>query len=130
MGTGPYKLKSREVDIKTVYEENTDWWGKPTKTGNVTEIIYTPIKQNATRTAALLSGEVDFVLDPAAQDLDRLRQQVKVIDGNEYRTIYLGLDVKSPELKYSNIKGKNPLADVRVREALYRAIDIEAIKNL
>ncbi len=129
MGTGPYKLKSREVDIKTTFDENTDWWGKPTKTGNVTEIIYTPIKQNATRTAALLSGEVDFVLDPAAQDLDRLRQQVKVIDGNEYRTIYIGMDVASPELKYSNIKGKNPLADVRVREALYRAIDIEAIKK-
>ena len=36
---------------------------------------------------------------------------------------------KAPELKYSNIKGKNPLADVRVREALYRAIDIEAIKK-
>ena len=129
MGTGPYKLKSREVDIKTVYVENENWWGKPTKKGNVTEIIYTPIKQNATRTAALLSGEVDFVLDPPAQDLDRLRKQAKVLDGNEYRTIYIGLDVKSPELKYSNVKGKNPLHDIRVREALYRAIDIEAIRK-
>ena len=95
----------------------------------MTEIIYTPIKQNATRTAALLSGEVDFVLDPPAQDLDRLRKQAKVLDGNEYRTIYIGLDVKSPELKYSNVKGKNPLHDIRVREALYRAIDIEAIRK-
>lgn len=129
MGTGPYSLKSREVDIKTVYVENPNWWGKPTKTGNVTEIVYTPIKQNATRTAALLSGEVDFVLDPAAQDLDRLRKQVKVVDGNEYRTIFIGLDQGNPELKYSNIKGKNPFQDVRVREALYRAIDIEAIKK-
>jgi peptide/nickel transport system substrate-binding protein len=129
MGTGPYKLKSREVDVKTVYVENDAWWGKPTKKGNVSEIVYTPIKQNATRTAALLSGEVDFVLDPPAQDLDRLRQQAKVLDGNEYRTIFIGLDVNSPELKYSNIKGKNPLQDVRVREALYRAIDIEAIKK-
>ena len=96
MGTGAYKLKSREVDIKTVYVENPDWWGKPTKKGNVTEIVYTPIKQNATRTAALLSGEVDFVLDPPAQDLDRLRKQVNVLDGNEYRTIYIAMDVKSP----------------------------------
>jgi peptide/nickel transport system substrate-binding protein len=129
MGTGPYKLKSREVDVKTVYVQNDDWWGNSTKKGNVTEIIYTPIKQNATRTAALLSGEVDFVLDPPAQDLDRIRQQAKVLDGNEYRTIYLALDQKNPELKYSNIKGKNPLQDVRVREALYRSIDIEAIKK-
>ena len=129
MGTGPYMLKAREVDIKTTYVENPNWWGKPTKQGNVTEIIYTPIKQNATRTAALLSGEIDFVLDPPAQDLDRLRKQVKVIDGNENRTIYFAMDVKSPELKYSNIKGKNPMQDVRVREALYRSIDIEAIKK-
>ena len=129
MGTGPYMLKLREVDIKTVYVENPEWWGKSTKKGNVTEIIYTPIKQNATRTAALLSGEIDFVLDPPTQDMDRLRQQVKVVDGNENRTIYIGLDQKSAELKYSNIKGANPLKDVRVREALYRAIDIEAIKK-
>ena len=129
MGTGPFKLKSREIDVKSVYVENPDWWGKPTKIGNVTEIVYTPIKQNATRTAALLSGEVDFVLDPPAQDLERLRKQVKVLDGNENRTVFIVMDVGSPELLYSNIKGKNPFADVRVREALYRAIDIEAIKK-
>ena len=128
-GTGPYMLKSREPDVKTVYVENPNWWYKNQKKGNVTEIVYTPIKQNATRTAALLSGEVDFVLDPPAQDLDRLRKQAKVVDGNEYRTIYIAMDMGSPELKYSNIKGKNPFADVRVREALYRAIDIEAIKK-
>ena len=64
-----------------------------------------------------------------AQDLQRLRQQTKIVEGNEYRTIYLGLDQKNPELKYSSIKGKNPFADQRVREALYVAIDIEAIKK-
>lgn len=128
-GTGAYMLKSREVDVRTVFEENPNWWNKNDKIGNVTEIVYTPIKQNATRTAALLSGEIDFVLDPAAQDLDRLRQQAKVVEGNEYRTIYIGLDQKSPELKYSDVKGKNPFSDVRVREALYRSIDTEALKK-
>ena len=128
-GTGAYKLKSREVDVRTVFVENTEWWNKDRKIGNVTEVVFTPIKQNATRTAALLSGEIDFVLDPAAQDLERLRQQAKVVEGNEYRTIYLGFDQKRPELLYSSVKGKNPFADVRVREALYRAIDVEAIKR-
>jgi len=128
-GTGAYQLVSREVDVRTTFRENPDWWGKPTKQGNVTEIIYMPIAQNATRTAALLSGEIDLVLDPPAQDLERLRQQAKVVEGNEYRTIYLGLDQASPELKYSTIKGKNPFADVRVREALYRAIDVDTLKT-
>jgi len=128
-GTGPYKLKSREVDVRTVYEENPDWWGKPTKKGNVTDIVYTPIAQNATRTAALLSGEIDLIQDPPVQDIERLRRQVKVVEGNDIRTVFLGFNQASPELKHSTIKGKNPLQDVRVREALYRAIDVEAIKT-
>ena len=128
-GTGPYQLESREVDVRTVYVENPNWWNKDNKVGNVTKVVYTPIKQNATRTAALLSGEIDFILDPPAQDLQRLKQQAKVLEGNEFRTIYLGLDQQSPELKYSSIKGKNPFADPRVREALYLAIDPEAIKK-
>lgn len=70
--------------------------GQRPKPSNVTKIVYTPIKQNATRTAALLSGEVDFVLDPPAQDLQRIQQQAKVVEGNEYRTIYIGLDQKAP----------------------------------
>lgn len=128
-GTGPFVLKSREVDVRTVFVENKEWWNQKDRVGNVTEMTYTPIKQNATRTAALLSGEIDFVLDPSAQDLDRLRKQAKVVEGNEYRTIYIGMDQKRPELLYSNIKGKNPFADVRVREALYLAIDTDAIKR-
>jgi len=128
-GTGPYILKSREVDVRTTFTENKDWWNQANKVGNVTEMTYTPIKQNATRTAALLSGEIDFVLDPSAQDLDRLRRDAKVVEGNENRTIYLGLDQKRPELLYSSVKGKNPFADVRVREALYLAIDTDAIKR-
>jgi len=128
-GTGPYQLESREVDVRTVFVENPDWWGKSDKIGNVTKVVYTPIKQNATRTAALLSGEIDFVLDPPAQDLKRIEQQAKVVEGNEYRTIYLGFDQKSDELKYSAVEGKNPFADVRVRKALQLAIDTEAIRK-
>jgi peptide/nickel transport system substrate-binding protein len=130
-GTGPYMLKSREIDVKTVFAESPNWWGKSTKRGNVTEVVYTPIKQAATRTAALLSGEIDFVLDPAPQDIERLSKagNTKVIEGAENRTIFLGFDQNRDELLYSSVKGKNPFKDVRVRQALYHAIDIEAIKR-
>jgi peptide/nickel transport system substrate-binding protein len=130
-GTGPYVLKSREVDIKTVLVENPNWWNKAGKKGNVTEVVYTPIKSEATRTAALLSGEIDFVLDPAPQDIARMKQNpaVKVVEGAENRTIFLGFDQFRDELQYSNVKGKNPFKDLRVRQALYQAIDIEAIKR-
>jgi peptide/nickel transport system substrate-binding protein len=130
-GTGPYMLKSREVDIRTVFVENPNWWGKSAKKGNVTEIVYTPIKSESTRTAALLSGELDFVLDPAPQDLARLKQNpnLKVVEGAENRTIFLGFDQQRDELIYGDVKGKNPFKDLRVRQALYHAIDINAIQR-
>jgi peptide/nickel transport system substrate-binding protein len=127
-GTGPYMLKSREVDIRTVFVENPNWWGK--REGNVTEMVYQPIKADATRIAALISGEIDFVLDPPLQDLERLKRGgTKVVEGNENRTIFFGFDQNRDELLYSNVKGKNPFKDVKVRQAVYHAIDIEAIKT-
>jgi peptide/nickel transport system substrate-binding protein len=129
MGTGPYTLESWQPDVKMVFKRNPNWWGK--MDGNVTEIVYTPIKSAATRIAALLSGEVDMVLDPTPQDLGRLRAspELKVVDGVENRTIFLGMDQFRDELPGSNIKGKNPLKDVRVRKALYQAIDVNTISR-
>jgi peptide/nickel transport system substrate-binding protein len=127
MGTGQFMVKEWQPDQKLVLVKNPNYWG--TIPSNVTEIIYTPIKSEATRVAALLSGEVDLVLDPSPQDLARLRSNanLKVIDGIESRTIFFGMDQFREELPGSNIKGKNPLKDQRVRMALYQAIDINSI---
>ena len=132
MGSGPYMVKEWQPDQKLVLVKNPNWWGWADAATNVTEIIYTPIKNEATRAAALLSGEIDFVLDPSPQDLARMRNSanLKVIDGIENRTIFLGMDQHREELPGSNIKGKNPLKDVKVRKALYQAIDIEAIHRV
>ena len=129
-GTGPFVLKSWQPDQKLVLSKNPAWWGKAE--GNVTEVVYMPVKATATRMAALLSGEVDFVLDPSPQDLPRLRQDsnLKVVDGIENRTIFFGMDQQRDELPGSNIKGKNPLKDQRVRKALYQAIDIDTITRV
>jgi peptide/nickel transport system substrate-binding protein len=129
-GTGPFMLKSWEQDVKLVLARNPNWWGK--MDSNVTEIVYSPIKSEATRIAALLSGEVDMVLDPSPADLTKLRSApaLKVLDGAENRTIFFGMDQFRDELPGSNIKGKNPLKDVRVRKALYQAIDIQTINRV
>jgi len=97
----------------------------------VTEIVYQPIKADGTRIAALISGEVDFVLDPPPQDIPRLKQdrKIKVVEGNENRTVFFGMDQHRPELLYSNVKGKNPFKDKRVREAVLLSIDTQAIKT-
>ena len=132
MGSGPYMVKEWQPDQKLVLVKNPLWWGWSSAKTNVTEIIYTPIKSEATRVAALLSGELDFVLDPSLQDLGRMRSNpsLKVIDGVENRTIFFGMDQYREELPGSNIKGKNPLKDQRVRMALYQAIDISSINRV
>jgi len=128
-GTGAYRITGWQPDQKVTMTINKNWWGK--HSGNVTEVIYTPIKSDPTRVAALLSGELDLLTDLPTQDVARIRgdSKLKVMDGNEVRTIYLALDLHSPELKYSDVKGKNPFKDKRVREALSIAIDRELIKR-
>src|SRR5205814_2004757 len=74
---------------------------------------------------------IDLINDPPAQDVPRLKQNssVKVLEGTENRVIFIGMDQQRDELLYSNVKGKNPFKDKRVRQALYQAIDIEAIRT-
>ncbi len=132
-GTGPYLLVTRQPDIKTVLKKNPDWWGIKAGRyeGNVDEVVYTPIVSDATRVAALISGEVDVVNDPPPQDVPRLARTpgIKVLEGVENRIVFIGMDQQRDELLYSNVKGRNPFKDRRVREALYRAIDIDAIRK-
>jgi peptide/nickel transport system substrate-binding protein len=133
-GTGPFVLVTRQPGIKTTFKRNAAWWGWQAVSdakGNVQEIVYTPIANDATRLAALISGELDFVLDPAPRDIARLRaiQGVKVITGPENRVIFIGMDQQRDELLYGSVKDKNPFKDVRVRRALYQAVDIETLRT-
>jgi peptide/nickel transport system substrate-binding protein len=131
-GTGAWILASREPGVKTVLRRNPDWWGikEGRAPGNVTEVVYTQVSSDATRTAALLSGQADFILDPPPQDVARLEsnKDTKVIRGQENRIIFFGFDQFRDELLYSSVKGRNPFKDLRVRQAVYHAIDIEAIR--
>ncbi len=128
-GTGPFMLKLREPDIKTVLVINPNYTGARKVNGNVKEVLFTPIKSDQTRVAALLSDGVNFIQDPAPQDVVRLGQNsaIKVIQGMENRVVFFGFDQGRDELLYSNVKGKNPFKDKRVRQAFYQAIDIDAI---
>jgi peptide/nickel transport system substrate-binding protein len=128
-GTGPFILVKREPGIRTTWRRNPAYW-QPVS-GNVQEVVYTPIANDATRTAALISGEIDFVLDPPSRDVARLRNTtgVKIIDGPENRIVFIGMDQFRDELLYSSVKGKNPFKDLRVRRALYLAVDIETMKS-
>ncbi len=128
-GTGPYILQSREVDVRSVLTLNENHWDE---TPQVTEIVYLPITDAATRIAALLSGEVDLVQDVPVQDIDRLSstQGIKVETGPENRVIYFGYRFGDEPLASSNITDRNPFNDPRVREAMELAIDRDAIASV
>jgi peptide/nickel transport system substrate-binding protein len=131
-GTGPFALVAREPDVKTVMKRNDAYWGRGENPLEITELTLTPIKADATRVAALLSGEVDFVQDVPVQDIERLKgsPNLAVTTGPENRTIFLGMDVQSPQLRSSDVKGKNPFAEVKVRQAMNMAINREAIQRV
>ena len=130
-GTGPYTLASREQDVRTVLKLFPQYWGRGQFPLEIDELVYLPIKSPATRVAALLSGEVDFVQDLPIQDTARLRAdpRLRVNQAAENRVIFFGLNVGNAPLKYSDVKDRNPLADRRVREAFQLAIDRNAIKT-
>ena len=69
-GTGPFVVESHQPGVKTVWKPNPSWWGE--KQHNLTEAVFTPIGSDATRVAALLSGEVDWIDPVPLQDIQRV----------------------------------------------------------
>ena len=130
MGTGPYMLVAREPDVRSTFKRNPGWWAKPE--GNVDEVVYTTIKSDATRMAALAAGDLDFVLDPPLQDIERLQRdpRLKIYRQPENLVFFLGMDQARDELLHADVKGRNPFKDRRVRLAFYQAIDTDAINRV
>ncbi len=131
-GTGPYTLTSREPDVKTVMTRNENYWGINDFPMEVSEIVYTPIQNAATRVAAMLSGEIDFLQDMPVQDLERVNAAdgLVVKQAPQNRVIFFGMNQGADDIEADNIDGKNPLADVRVRKAMSMAINRDAIKQV
>lgn len=130
-GTGPYTLVSRTPDVETVLHRNESYWGRQEFPLAISELVYRPMPDSTRRIAALLSGEVDFVQDVPVADIQRLQGApgIRVSTGPENRSIFLGLNVGSRELTSSDVKGRNPFADRRVREAVSMALDRDVIRR-
>ena len=131
-GSGPFILKEYTPDVRVVLVKNKDWWGIPAGhfESNLDEVVMLPIATAGTRLAALLSGEVDLVIDPPNQDVARLRANpaLRITEGAEMRVQYLAFDLHRDELLYGSERKKNPFKDLRVRQAVAHAVDADAIK--
>jgi peptide/nickel transport system substrate-binding protein len=129
-GTGPFIVVDRQPDVKTTLKRYDGYWNKSVPT-NVTDIVFQPITQESTRVAALISGEMDIVLPVPVQDWPRLESEpnVQVLNEPEARAVFIGMDQHRDELLFSNVKGKNPFKDKRVRQAVVLAVDTNVINQ-
>ena len=127
-GTGPFRLEAFEPAGRIVMVRNPDWWGGEVA---IDRIVHDTIPDPDERLAALLSGELDLLIDPPFAALDQIRATpgLKLEQTTEFRAIFLALDQASTELRSSNLKGRNPFKDRSVRRAMYQAIDIERIRD-
>jgi peptide/nickel transport system substrate-binding protein len=131
-GTGPYRLVSHEPDIRTVLTLNEEYWGMDEFPLAVTGIDFTPIQNAATRVAALLSGEVDFIQDVPVQDLGRVEGTEGLVlkTAPQNRVIFFGMNMGAEDLDSDSVEGANPFADARVREAMNMAVNRDAIRQV
>jgi peptide/nickel transport system substrate-binding protein len=130
MGTGPFRLDSYQPDVRVVLKRHEQYWGRADKRmGNVEEVRFVGIRSDATRLAALASGEVDLVLDPPFQDVGRLKSEGKlnVLSTSDIGTQYFTFDQARDELVQGDVKDRNPFKDKRVRQAVAHALNIDLI---
>ena len=117
-GTGPFTVTSREQGVKIVFDRFKDYWDIDSK-GNVDQIIFTPIKDEQTRVAALLSGDVDFIAPVSPNDFGQIKRSSKAnlvtMPGTRIITLQMNQE-RRPEFK-----------NILVRQAIVNAVNNEAI---
>ncbi len=121
MGTGAYVYKSWTTGSEIVLERNPNYWDKSAKI-EVEKIVFKIIPENTTRVTAMITGQVDFAIDPPVDMLDQITASkavnVATLDG-------FGIDFIAFNCE------RKPFDDANVRRAIYSAIDRQAIsKNI
>jgi peptide/nickel transport system substrate-binding protein len=133
IGTGPYRVTHFMMGEQATFQRNDAWWDKQPHWNTVN---YRAITNNASRIAALRSGDVDIIDQVPTSDVAELKSNPKltVIALPGQRLIYLAPDATRPTSPYvTDLSGKplevNPLRDPRVRRALSLAINRQGLKD-
>src|SRR5262245_50330508 len=105
-----------------------DWWGRDTWAHNLDQVEYVHMTDDAELAQALIDGRIDFLPDVPPNQRERLRhtQGIKVLSAPTVRSKGLSLNRGPDQLESSSAARPNPFRDRRVREAIYRALDMDA----
>jgi ABC-type transport system substrate-binding protein len=118
-GTGPWKMSSFTPRERLELVKNDNYWDK-TRVPKIDRMLLLPMPEATLRTAALLSGQVDWIEAPAPDTVPQLKQRGFVIQANEQPHVW--------PWQFSRIEG-SPWNDIRVRKAANLCIDREALKD-
>ncbi len=130
VGTGPFKFSNYKPGESITFVRNDDYWGDAPAWS---EVEFRPIKSGPSRVAALLAGDVDMIAGVPTTDIETLKgkDNIQLSQGVSNRVIYLHMDQfreNSPFVKGADGSDiKNPLMDQRVRLAISKAINRDAI---
>lgn len=122
IGTGPYRLADYEMNNYTTLERFDEYWGeKP----HIKTVVFKAIEDDEARLDALLSRAIDIAEYNIDERFDEIRQEqnITVVTYPPLSTYVIGFDMRQNG-SYGFPDGKNPTADVRVRTAIYQAINI------
>jgi peptide/nickel transport system substrate-binding protein len=127
-GTGPFVLESFEPRGGWTMVRNAGWWGTAEFPHNINRVVHVA-KADPENLAALRDGELDLLQTVPYWALPSIRGNpgLKLAYRTKLHTVFFGLDLGSPELRSSNIKGRNPFKDERVRQAMAHAMDMEPV---
>lgn len=118
-GTGPWKMTQFTPRERLELMRNTDYWNKD-RVPKVEKLVLLPMPEANARTAALLSGQVDWVEAPAPDALPELKAKGFVIKANEQPHVW--------PWQFSRVAG-SPWNDIRVRKAANLCVDRAAMKD-
>ena len=131
VGTGPFKLVEWVRGDRLVVEKNASYWGKKS---SFDRVIFRPITSDPARVATLLAGDVDMIDQVSPVDQERLRSDARVslLSMPAATMMYIHMDTNRDKTPFVSAKGggpleKNPLKDLRVRQALSMSIGRAAL---
>ena len=125
-GTGPFRLEPVRAARPLGHGPQSAWWGGPTSRTTSTASLSSPTRSRERRRAARRRDR--SAADPPYSAVDQIRRNpgLKLVYGPKLLTMFFGLDQGSAELRSSNIKGRNPFKDRRVRAAMAYAMDMKS----
>ncbi|WP_159998946.1 ABC transporter substrate-binding protein [Roseomonas sp. 18066] len=131
IGTGPFVLKQYTPGNRILLGRNPSWWGGPLPWD---EVLLVPATDDGGRLASLLSGDFDIIEAVPSQSTGRVKEnpRFQLIRGVSSRVVYLAMDQHRDTTPFITDRAgkplaKNPLKDIRVRQALSLAISRQAI---